>query len=76
MWLFACIYVFITDRVGEAIDPGIMDHLHKVVPPRSKSRAAGRLNYVGRENGLLLDIEQGDVMEDEMEAPLPEQGMY
>ncbi|XP_071520079.1 phospholipid-transporting ATPase ABCA3 [Panulirus ornatus] len=60
-------------RVGEANDPGIMDHLHKVVPPRSKSRATGMLD-VGQENGLLLDIEQGDVMEDEINAPQPKQG--
>nr|XP_045614978.1 phospholipid-transporting ATPase ABCA3-like isoform X2 [Procambarus clarkii] len=51
-------------RVGKAIDPDIIGHLHKAVTPapNGKSKTNGKLNSVDRENGLLLDIEQGDAL--------------
>ncbi|XP_042225445.1 phospholipid-transporting ATPase ABCA3-like [Homarus americanus] len=51
-------------RVGEATDPDIIGHLHKVIPSSLKNRANSALDGVGKENGLLLDIEQGDSLEE------------
>ncbi|KAG7167085.1 ATP-binding cassette sub-family A member 3-like 1 [Homarus americanus] len=50
--------------VGEATDPDIIGHLHKVIPSSLKNRANSALDGVGKENGLLLDIEQGDSLEE------------
>ncbi|KAK8753744.1 hypothetical protein OTU49_001413 [Cherax quadricarinatus] len=51
-------------KVGKTSDSEISGHLHKVVAstPSKKSKANGTLpvHVVGHENGLLLDIEQGD----------------
>lgn len=55
-------------RVGEATDPGVLDHLQKVVPVEVKNKINGAVGKMRQENGLLLDIENGDTNDDVQEA--------